>query len=697
MSDAASLVLHRRAGAPPASESGPDRTLALCLVGSGVALFALMGVLGLLMRLTQADVIGIPPDWFYRIMTLHGAGMLTGALVAMMGGLWFVLRADVGLSTSRMVASLAAMLTGAACVVVAVLIGGFAAGWTFLWPLPFDSAGQWSTWATVVFLAGIMLVGIAFLVFCIDVLERTTTTYGGLARTLGLRLLVGRDADPPPPQVIGATVVAIIGIINSAIGTTAVAALLVRAFDDQAQIDALWAKNVTYFFGHTLANLIIYLAAGVVYVLLPRYAGRAWKTTVPIVVGWMATLVLVLTVYSHHLYMDAVQPRAMQYISSFGSFASAIPVAVVTIFTGMMLVWGSGYRWTLASRLLYLGFAGWTIGGAAAVIDSIVPVNSRLHNTLWVPGHFHTYLLLGVMFWAFAFLAHVLERAAGRPAGRRASWLATGLMVVGGYGLMAMWIVSGALGLPRRYAVHPAGTSGYSLAASICAMVFAVGFLVLLYELAALGATALERRAARAGPAPVPEAESALERWTAFRGRLRSGGAPLASPAAVPEVALARAAALRAPLARPLVTPQQLAAALAAAVVFLAAFAPSLTDATEADPSFHHLQHAGQFLFGALLGLIVASLPRVSFPRSDATVLGLAILAPLGMLLMMAPSAYGSIDGHPALHALYHVGVAALGFLTALGCARLTRVTGGLLLITSVGMAVLFAPGVSGG
>jgi cytochrome c oxidase subunit 1 len=49
------------------------------------------------------------------------------------------------------------ILVGAVCVIVAVLIGGFAAGWTFLTPLPFYPAGQWSTWATVVFLVGLLL------------------------------------------------------------------------------------------------------------------------------------------------------------------------------------------------------------------------------------------------------------------------------------------------------------------------------------------------------------------------------------------------------------------------------------------------------------------------------------------------------------------------------------------------------------
>ena len=53
-----------------------------------------MGVLGLVMRLTQATVISLSPGWFYRLLTLHGVGMITGVLLVMMGALWYVLHAD---------------------------------------------------------------------------------------------------------------------------------------------------------------------------------------------------------------------------------------------------------------------------------------------------------------------------------------------------------------------------------------------------------------------------------------------------------------------------------------------------------------------------------------------------------------------------------------------------------------------------
>ena len=194
-------------------------------------------------------------------------------------------------------------------VLIATLVGGFGAGWAFLPPLPFYPAGQWSVWSESLFFVGNLLVGAGFCVFCIDVLEQTTNTYGGLVRTLGWHYLRGREKEAPPPQAIAATVVAIDGLISCAVGSTILLGLLGRTYDHSVGIDALVAKNLVYFFGHSIANLTIYLAAAVIYVLVPRYAGRPYETTKVFVAGWMGSLVFIATAYSHHLYMDFVQPH----------------------------------------------------------------------------------------------------------------------------------------------------------------------------------------------------------------------------------------------------------------------------------------------------------------------------------------------------------------------------------------------------
>ena len=86
-------VLHPSSFAFTVESRPVERRIGLLFAVTGIALIALMGVLGLVMRLTQAKVIGLSPGWFYRLMTLHGAGMIVGAWVATMGAIWYVLHA----------------------------------------------------------------------------------------------------------------------------------------------------------------------------------------------------------------------------------------------------------------------------------------------------------------------------------------------------------------------------------------------------------------------------------------------------------------------------------------------------------------------------------------------------------------------------------------------------------------------------
>ena len=652
------------------SETVQARWIGLVYGLTGLVVLVLMGIAGIVMRATQADVISLSPTWFYRLLTLHGIGMLTAAMTAMMGASWYALAPVLPLSYARMRAAYAAIVAGVACVLVAVLLGGFAPAWTFLYPLPFYSSGDWSSRGAAGFFIGVTLVGVGFAVFCVDILAGAEREYGTLGRALGWRFLRGRDDAPPPPSVIGATVIALNGLLSGAVGLTIVLAELDKTIDSSMQLNPLWAKNLTYFFGHMFANMIIYLAAVALYVLVPRYCGREWKTTRALVIGWAGTLVFLVGAYSHHLYMDFVQPRWAEYVSEGVSSAAALPVAVITIYTGVMLIWGSRYRWTLSSSLLYLGFAGWAIGGIGAVIDSLIPFNFRLHNTVWVVAHFHTYLLMGVVMWMLSVIAHLLERRAERTPPVGATWTALGLMVVGGYGLTGTWFVAGALGVPRRYAVEPAGTDHYSLVGALFAVLFAVGFLIVVGELVWLALC----------PA----------RWSRLP---RPGYQPPAPWARTDEISLSHRS--HTPRTRLVTSRGHYTAVVALAVICAGAFLPAVADYTETSVRAHHLAHAAMFALGGLLGLLVGATSLFQLddvpPRGGA--LAVALLAPAAMLVAMTPSTYESLEEHTALHVGYHLGIVALGLVTGIAVSRLGRVPGLAVFLLSITMGVLFAAG----
>ena len=105
------------------------------------------------------------------------------------------------------------------------------------------------------------------------------------------------------------------------------------------------------------------------------------------------------------------------------------------------------------------------------------------------------------------------------------------------------------------------------------------------------------------------------------------------------------------------------------------------------------------YLVGLLVGVAFASLPSVfarirSHPNLGIT---LVIAGPVVMMLGMVPSIYESLESNAGLHLLYHVGMAALGVVTGLAAGTLGLVTGRLVFVLSIGMALMYAAGVTGG
>lgn len=427
--------------------------LAYMIVGLGT--FLLLGLLGLLMRLDQGGLIVIPAAWFYRIMTLHGAGMVATILLAALGGLAAAVSATTQLKARVLWIALILQVIGTSFVILTTLVGGFGAGWTVLYPLP-SHGDIWPLSAAIAMYVGYLFLALGLLVYCVHMLYALARAHGGLTNVLALRYLFsfGRDtrgALPRPPELIAA-VISIDGIAAATAGVVYLIPMFAHAAG-VTSVNALFAKNAVLLFGHTMANLSIYVTAGLVYAALPIFTGRPWRTTWAVVCAWDLIIILMLANYSHHLYADFAQPLGLQLLAELGSYAVALPSFIVTVVGALTQVYRSGIRWTIAPTLLLLGIWGWVLGGIGAVLDATIPVNQVMHNTMWVPAHFHTYYLLGAVAFAWGYLFYMVRELTGDRDARMlrvAAWL----YGFGGAGFVFMLFVAGGNSVPRRYAVH---------------------------------------------------------------------------------------------------------------------------------------------------------------------------------------------------------------------------------------------------
>lgn len=445
-----------------------------------LVLFVLAISFGITMRFNQGRDIDISPVTFYSLMTVHGLTMIGIWAVAGMAAVNYLLARYVKVSTSLNVFAFVLTVVGVVILWVVGFIGKFHAGWTFLYPLPFRVA--WEEWATLWFLIGLTVLGVGWLVWSVGMIMQILKKYT-LGQSFAWQHFTKKhDVAVETPPFILITMVSIIGILISLITAVILLVLFYAEYFSNGTFtnDPLLMKNLTYFFGHTIANEALYLGLATLYELLPEVSGRPkFKTTWYVAVGWNCTMVFVLTAFFHHLYMDFVQPYGFQLVGQFASYFASIPSAAVTIVSVIVLIYGNKIKWSLTNILFFLGLVGWIIGGVGALIDATISNNIILHNTLWVPAHFHTYNVMGNVLFSLAFFVWAANQFAGTDSKNisKAQLVKLGILVIGGFGFVLMFYIAGAYSVPRRYALYPEEFTSAAILASAGAW-FALAYLI---------------------------------------------------------------------------------------------------------------------------------------------------------------------------------------------------------------------------
>lgn len=452
------------------------RSLTLRYLLASTAIFLAAGVLGLLLRNSQAGLGRLDPNFFYAVMTAHGLGAFVGWAGFACMGLSFWVLASVGFPLRRLGAALAEaafwlMLAGVTGILVTTLLLDFAASWVFLYPLPFHPVGRWGDAATGIFSASVLVVGLSIIAWSAAIVHTALgpalrAVRPTLGNRLGLALGCGylwprRFATNPTPVPYAVIPLTVIGL-DMIVATLPLAALLVimiaQSVSPGVSVDPLLAKNMLWFFGHPVVYLLLFPAVAVYYLLIPRYAKRPLVAGNVVAIAWVLAVIVNVVIWAHHIYLDypsgspqAAINTAMQPLT----FAITIPSAL-SLYSLFFTVYRSDFEWNAASTALYLGLVGWLLAGFSGVVNATIAFDAIVHNTLWIVGHLHHMALLNiglVIFGAtYAFLPELTGKALYSE--RLAKWHVW-LTFLAGTGFVIPWLIQGLEGAPRRFTVLP--------------------------------------------------------------------------------------------------------------------------------------------------------------------------------------------------------------------------------------------------
>ncbi|CUA98978.1 cbb3-type cytochrome c oxidase subunit I [Thiomonas bhubaneswarensis] len=230
-------------------------------------------------------------------------------------------------------------------------------------------------------------------------------------------------------------------------------------------IDPLLARTLFWWTGHPIVYFWLMPGYISIYALLPRQAGGKLVSDPLARLAFLLLFVFSLPVGTHHQYTDPGISPVMKGIVTALTLSVAVP-SLITAFTialsleyagrrrggkGLM-GWWNALPWkdpSVAAQVLAL--VSFIFGGAGGIVNASWQLDNVVHNTLWIPAHFHltvgtmtTLVFMGVSFWL---LPHLTGRRLYKPGLALAGvWLwFLGLMT---WGLAGHW--AGLDGVPRR-------------------------------------------------------------------------------------------------------------------------------------------------------------------------------------------------------------------------------------------------------
>lgn len=166
------------------------------------------------------------------------------------------------------------------------------------------------------------------------------------------------------------------------------------------------ARTLFWFFGHALVYFWLLPAYVMFYTVLPKIAGGKLYSDLAGRIALFLFLLFSIPVGVHHQYSDPTISQGVKFFHGLLTYGVAIP-SFITAFTLAASLeyagrqngakgwfgWMKRLPWFDEKRYLFAYFIGGLIlfifGGVTGIINASYSLNNVVHNTAWMPGHFH--------------------------------------------------------------------------------------------------------------------------------------------------------------------------------------------------------------------------------------------------------------------------------------------------------------------
>lgn len=182
--------------------------------------------------------------------------------------------------------------------------------------------------------------------------------------------------------------------------------LLPWAMGWKATVNVTLARTLFWFFGHALVYFWLLPAYIMYYTIMPKLAGGKLFSDLAGRISLFLFLIFSVPVGVHHQFSDPSIPRGIKMFQGLLTFGVAIPSFITAFTLAASLEYAGrkrgsrgllGYFGKLpyldTDRFLFAYLIGglflFIFGGLTGIVNASGVLNAVVHNSAWLPGHFH--------------------------------------------------------------------------------------------------------------------------------------------------------------------------------------------------------------------------------------------------------------------------------------------------------------------
>jgi len=420
---------------------------------AAVVFLAVGGLMGLLVALTRWPAVHLlPAEWFYLALTGHGANVLLFWIIFFEIAILYF--ASAILLNSRIAAPKFAWLG-----FVLMVVGAILANVTVLQG---DSSVMFTSYPPMQAKPNFYL---ALILFAVGALIGCTVFFA----TLVIAKEEGTYQGSIPLVTFGAVTAGIIAVFTLASGAIILIPTWLWSLGLISNIDPLMYKVVWWAMGHSSQQINVSAHVSLWYLIAALVVGAKPLSEKVSRTAFLMYILFLQLASAHHLLaepgLDAswkiVNTSYMMYLAVMGSMVHGltVPGAIEAAqrrngYNKGLFEWLRKAPWgnpAFAGMFLSLIFFGF-IGGISGVVLGTEQLNVLMHNTMYVPGHFHGTVVAGTtlafMAATYLVLPLIFQREIIWPG--LAKWQPY-VFGIGVAGISLFMMGAGTLGVPRRH------------------------------------------------------------------------------------------------------------------------------------------------------------------------------------------------------------------------------------------------------